>query len=112
MAKYTLTFAADAALVELCTVNKVRALTEWFANIFVYGTFGGGTVTLFISPDGGTTKVPLLSTAGAAISIGTTGAMVSVRLADGGTNADAMKIYATLSGSAAPALTVALFDNK
>lgn len=113
MAKYTATFTADAANTYVCTVNKKRDLTDWFATAFVTGTFGGGTVTLLISPDGGTTKVPLLNTSNVAISTGTAGAMSSIRLGgSGSTNSDSMIIYATLTGSTNPALTVAIFDNN
>lgn len=112
MAKYTLTFAADASLSKVCTVNRRNMAQEWFANSFVYGTFGGGTVTLFVSPDGGTTKIALKDAiSGTAISVATTAAMNSIRLGNGGTNSDALIIYATLAGSTNPAMTVAIFDN-
>ena len=111
MAKYTLAFTADASLQKVCTVNRNKN-QEWFANSFVYGTFGGGTMTLFVSPDGGTTKIALKdSIAGTAISVATTAAMNSIRLGCGDNNTDNLIIYATLSGSTNPALTVAIFDN-
>jgi hypothetical protein len=111
MAKYTATFTADASLTYVCTVNKVRSLTEWFATAFIYGTFGSGTLTLHVSPDGGTTKVPLLNTSNTAISA-TAAAMANIMLGDGGTNSDALMIYATLAGSTNPTLVVSIFDNR
>lgn len=112
MAKYTLSFAADASLVKVCTVNRRRDATLWEATSFGYGTFGGGTITLFVSPDGGTTKVPLKdAVSGTAVSVATSGAMNFLKLGSGGTNSDELIIYATLAGSTAPALTLAIFDN-
>lgn len=112
MAKYTLTFGADAALQEVCRVNRRKDSQEWMANTFVYGTFGGGTMTLFVSPDGGTTKIALKdSIAGTAISVASTAAMNTVRLGNGDKNNEFLIIYATVAGSTNPALTVAIFDN-
>jgi hypothetical protein len=113
MARYSITMGADASLTYVCDVHKVREHNDWQATAFVYGTFGSGTVTLHVSPDGGTTKVPLLNTAGTAISIATAGAMVRTQLAGNESfNGQAMKIYATLSGSTAPALNVVIYDNR
>lgn len=112
MAKYTATFSADASLTKLFTLHRRTNATEWFANTFVYGTFGGGTITLFVSPDGGTTKIALKdSISGTAISVASAAAMNSVRLGNGANNNDQLIIYSTLAGSTNPALTVAIFDN-
>lgn len=113
MARYTINMTADASLTYLCTVNKKRDLTDWQATAFVYGTFGSGTVTLHVSPDGGTTKVPLLNTAGTAISIASASAMARTQLAGSGSeNDDSMLIYATLSGSTNANLNVTIYDNN
>jgi hypothetical protein len=109
--KYTATFAADAANTKICDVIRRHDAQEWFATVYIYGTFGSGTVTLFSSPDGGTTKVPLKDASNTAISA-TTAGMFNVRLGDGNKNTDAPIIYATLAGSTNPALTVAIFDNR
>jgi hypothetical protein len=112
MAKYTLTFTADATLQKVMTVKIPGTATEWFANSYVYGTFGGGTVTLFASPDGGTTKIALKDAiSGNAISVATTAAMNTIRLGSGSKNDDNIIIYATLASSTNPALTLAIFDN-
>lgn len=112
MAKYTLDFTADASLSKVMTVKLPGVATEWFANSYVYGTFGGGTLTLFASPDGGTTKIALKDAiSGTAISVATTAAMNTLRLGTGANNNDNIIIYATLAGSTNPALTVAIFDN-
>lgn len=112
MARYTLNMIVDASLTYVCTVNKKRDLTAFEGTAFVSGTFGSGTVTLFVSPDGGTTKVPLLNTAGTAISIAAA-AMAMFRLAgSGSTNSDSMMIYATLAGSTNANLNVTVYDNN
>lgn len=112
MAKYTLTFNANAADQKVMTVKIPGTATEWFANSYVYGTFGGGTVTLFASPDGGTTKIALKDAiSGTAISVATTAAMNTIRLGSGSKLDDNIGIYATLSGATNPSLTVAIFDN-
>lgn len=110
--KYIKTFSADATTQYVCDVRKPEALTEWMASVLVYGAFGSGTITMFVSPDNGTTFIPLLNTNNTAISVATAAAMNTVRLGDGGHLDDALKIYATLAGSTAPALTVAVFDNR
>jgi hypothetical protein len=111
MAKYTTTFAADASLQKICILGRRNDANELFANAFTYGTFGSGTVTLFVSPDGGTTKIALKDAiSGTAIS-NAAAAMNTIRLANGGTNSDNLILYATLAGSTNPALTVAIFDN-
>lgn len=109
--KYTATFSADAANSQLCMVYKPRELDSFYATVVISGGFGGGTLTLLISPDGGTTKVALSDASGTAISK-TTAGTVNIRLGIGGTLTDAPIIYATLVGSTTPTLTVTLFDNN
>ena len=56
--RYTANITAQNTNVYLCNIRKKRDLTMWFAGIQVQGTFGGGTVTLYLSLDGGNTLVP------------------------------------------------------
>jgi len=111
MAKYTTIFAADAANQKIMTVKIPGTATEWFANAYIYGTFGSGTVTLFASPDGGTTKVALKDAISGTAITTTAAAMFTLRLGSGSTNSDNIILYATLAGSTNPALNVAIFDN-
>ncbi len=112
MASYTINFAADASLTKVCTVNIPGTATEWFANSYVYGTFGGGTVTLFVSPDNGTTKIALKDAiSGTAVSVASTAAMNTLRLGSGNKNNDKAIIYATLAGATNPNLNVTIQDN-
>lgn len=115
MAKYTTTFSADASLSVVCKVKLREGVNEYFANAFIYGTggnnFGGGTVTMFVSPDGGTTKVALKDAiSGTAISTNAS-AMFTIRLGNGSTNSDQLIIYATMASSTAPSVSVTVADN-
>ncbi len=111
MAKYSITFAADGALTYICDVIKPRELTNWRATAVFAGDDGGGTTTLHVSPDGGTTKVPLSNTSNTAVSVTAPGT-ANLELGIGSKNSDAMKIYATLAGSTNPTWTVSIFDNN
>lgn len=111
MAKYTLNMTVDASLTKVCTVNIKDNVNEWFATIIPYGTFGSGTVTLFVSPDGGTTKVPLKDAQSGTAMSTTAGAMFTARLGNGSANSDKLIIYATLAGSTNANLNIAVFDN-
>jgi hypothetical protein len=64
-------------------------------NVFAYGTFGGGTVALEASPDGGTTWVTVQDVAGAAVSF-TANGNKNVSLGPG------LKLRGNLSGGAGP----------
>lgn len=112
MAKYTATLTTAAGSeVFICNVNRKRDLVAWTATFFCQGTFGGGTVNWLISPDGGTTKMPLYDNSGAAITSTTTDNF-TVNLGSGTTNSDCPKIYATLAGSAGATVLVSVFDNN
>lgn len=81
------------------------------ATIFVTGTFGGGTVVIQASPDNGTTKVTLKDTTGTVVSV-TANDVYNVRLGNANKNGDSIKLYATMSGSTSPTVSVAVFDNR
>lgn len=95
----------------IADVNKKRDLVQWFGTFFGYGTFGGGTIAWEISPDGGTTKLPLLDASGNAIT-STTNDNFTSNLAGGADNFDAPKLYAIVTGATSPSINVILFDNN
>lgn len=106
--KHEITISADGDTY-LCDVVKPRALTDWFATIHAYGTWGSGTLTLKTSADGGTTKIAIPTadfelTANGSKNIDKLG--VSDKL-DG-----AIKVYASLAGATSPSLTVTAHDNR
>lgn len=110
MTKYVGTLASNTT-VYICDINKKRDLTTWNAGVMVYGSFGGGTVGLFISPDGGTTKIAMYDASGVAIT-STANDDYTICFGGGATNSDAPKLYATMSGATAPSVTVAIYDNN
>jgi len=111
MSKYSVTITADGDTF-ICDVNKKRDLVQWFAFVNVYGSsFGGGTVTLKISTNGGTTKVAMMDASGSPIT-STAADNYTINVAGGCKNDDAPKIYASMSGSTNPSVTLDLLDNN
>lgn len=110
MAKYTATITADGDTF-ICNVNKKRDFEAWRATFIASGTWGSGTITWKISPNGGTTKVPLKDSSGASITSNADDNF-DVTLGAGGTNSDCPKIYATMAGSTNPSVSVVVFDNN
>lgn len=113
MARNSITFAADASLTKIMTIGRNRNLKTWFGTVAVYGTFGSGTITMFMSPDGGTTKVAVTKDNNS-VAIGTlnAAAVFNLEFGNGDSNTDKIILYATLAGATNPALTVAVFDNQ
>jgi hypothetical protein len=111
MAKYTATLTTASASAFVCNVNKKREFEQWVATFVPYGAFGGGTVNFLVSPDGGTTKIPLYDASGVAIT-STANDNFTVNLGGGTTNSDALQIYVTITGSTGATVTVAVYDNN
>lgn len=93
-------------------VHKPRNATEWVATINAYGTFGGGTLSYSISTDGGTTKTQMKDLTGTAYST-TTADAINVILGVPSNNVAARQtiLYAVLSGSTSPSLSIDVLDN-
>lgn len=113
MAKYTASFTVDAANTYICDVHRRRGATQYDATLFANGTFGGGTIAWLWSPDGGTTKQPIKDMSGTAVT-STAADSFNVQFGNTTTNAasDQIKIYATLTGSTSPSITVGVIDNR
>lgn len=109
MAKYTSTIVADGSTL-LCTIDRNRNLPSFMATVCAYGTFGSGTLILQISPDGGTTKLTIKDNNSVAISLTASGT-ANIELLTGSKNTDGLQLYATLTGSTNPSITVATFSN-
>lgn len=80
-------------------------------SLFVYGNFGGGTVAVNISPDGGVTFIPMLDQLGNAVSF-TSDGMQNFYL-NGCSNPiedQQVVIQFALTGSTSPSLTYRIFD--
>ncbi len=110
MAKYSIPITTDGDYF-ICNLTKSGKLNEYRYAANVYGTFGGGTVTLKISTDGGTTKVAMMDASGAPIT-STANDNYTGQWGNGSTNLDAPKLYATMSGGTAAAVTYDFFDNN
>lgn len=89
-----------------------KAATNFTATILVYGTFGGGTLSLYLSPDNGTTLIPLTATPSGSSVAFTANGMTQVFLGHASTLSDGFSLYATLSAATSPTLTVACYDNN
>ena len=109
MANYTSTLSADGT-VELGTIKRNQENRSSELMFFGYGTWGGGTVTLYWSPDGGTTKIALTDLTNAAV---TSTANFGLRssFVTGSKNNNKIKVYATLTGSTNPSLSLGFYDN-
>lgn len=110
MTKYTATITADGDYY-ICDINKKRDLTEYRYAVNTYGSFGGGTITLKISTDGGTTKVAMMDASGGPIT-STANDNYTGNWGNGANNSDAPKLYASMSGSTNPSVKFDLFDNN
>lgn len=106
-------FTVDAANTEFASCAKPRASDIYLATVSLYGTFGGGTVTLFMSPDGGTTKIPLIDDlTGSAFSLTSARCFdIQMGTGNGSASSNEIKLYATLAGSTSPNLNLTVHDN-
>lgn len=110
MARYSATLTSDST-VYLCDVNKKRDFRDWLATIIAWGSWGGGTITWQISPDGGTTKLALKDISGNS-QTSAADDNFTIELGAGRNLTDAPKLYATLAGSTAPILNIVVYDNN
>lgn len=111
MAKNTITFSADANT-ELATIIRRHDSQSYAASIFVKGDDGGGTWTLQVSPDDGTTKYTVKDVLGNNITGTANGYYNYVLSGDSSNNSGNMKLYIDLTGSTNPTLTVINYDNR
>lgn len=111
VSKKTLTLSADTAGTELLRAHTPRSKLLYEYILQSGGTFGGGTLSFKISLDGGTTKNPLTDATGTAYS--TTTADTFTGTIPANTNVgDEPIIYAVLTGSTSPSLTITVIDNR
>lgn len=93
----------------LITINAPRLSQGAGLSVFIQGTFGSATVTLQVSPDGGTTKYTAKDINGNDC-ITTSQAYFNIPLAIGGTNDDAPKLYALTAGGSGTNINIYTFD--
>lgn len=95
----------------IATVQTPKTGGEhWMGTVFFGGGFGGGTITLKSSPDGGTTKIPETNLAGQAFSMTSAGS-IEVDLGNADQAANQITLYAVMTGSTSPTVTATVFDN-
>jgi hypothetical protein len=111
MTKHTVSIDADES-VKICSVGRACDASGYNITVFATGGFGSGTVTIQASPDSGTTKVTLKDVAGSTVSITSDDVYNIKDLGYAGINGEEIEIYATMSGSTTPTVTVAAFDNR
>ena len=112
MSKYTVTLSGDGST-KVCEIDRRRAdSNNWQGTAFISGTFGSGTVKLQFSPDGGTTKFDSKDWSGTAISTTANAMFVTQPMGSGDKLTDFISVYATITGSTNPSVSVSLFDNR
>ena len=80
------------------------------ASINAFGTFGGGTLSYSISTNGGTTKTQIKDLTGIAYST-TTADCINVQFGVANHNGSEPTLYAVLTGSTNPSITIDVLDN-
>lgn len=113
MAKITSTLSGNGD-VEIGRVrrNRDRQVRFYKATISIYGTFGGGTATLKMSSDGGTTKYALKDAPGSSGSdiTYTANGSANIELGFSDDNDTEFKLYVSLAGATDPEITIDVFD--
>ncbi len=110
--KFTGRLTAQNTSVLLCNVIEPRAHDTYFANVFVGGTFGGGTVSIVGSFDGGVTTYPLVSDgSGTAITFTAAGSG-NIRCGHISKTSDKFGIYASIATATNPSLDITVLDNR
>lgn len=106
-------FTANNQSTLICQIRKTRREESFYINtIYAYGTFGGGTLAFFVSPDGGTTKIALTSSpGGTGISL-TANGMIGNQFGHPSTNTQTASLWATITGATSPSITVLVDDNN
>jgi hypothetical protein len=109
MASYTITATADGDY-RVAPVRNMRGDT-CHITMYAQGTWGGGTLTWKISFDGGTTLIPMLDMTSVAVTLTSDGSFDRT-LGNGNRGGVDPLIYASISGSTTPSLTIGVLDNN
>lgn len=109
--KYSNVLTTAAPLSPEVVVNQPRHADGWLATCFIYGTFGAGTVSVLLSPDGGTTTIPATNPDGSPITA-TANKVFNLTLGSGGRLTNCIKLYFSIAGSTAATVNCDVFDNR
>jgi len=112
MSKYTAALSAQNTNAKVFDVHKPRNGSEsCLFTLGVYGTFGTGTVTVNLSPDGGITLLPLAPINGSSPSITANGAY-TFKVGNGDKIDDYPSIYVAIGAATNPDLDIVAWDNN
>lgn len=110
--KHTTSFTADGDAL-LTKIKKPRHADHYSATVFIYGSsFGSGTVTIQLSPDGGTTKITAKDSSGSDVTAAANSSFVLPVAGNGSDSDEFISLYANLNGSTSPSITIDVFDNR
>lgn len=110
MSKNSVTLTTNDS-VKICTVSRGTYMEMYESSLCIYGSFDGGTVTIQVSPDRGTTKITQKDIGGTSV-VATENETYNIRLGYAGILGQELEIYATITGATNPNITVDSFDNK
>jgi hypothetical protein len=100
---------------QLLSIIQRRRTDDGFqATILAYagtGSWGGGTLAYYLSPDGGTTLIPLKDLSGNAITSNADD-NVNVNLGNSSHNNDRLQLWGKMTGGTSSNITVAVYDNN
>lgn len=102
--------SGTALLVNINKANRVN--TSYQAIVMLTLVSGAGTYTLAVSPDGGTTKIPLKDKNGNAISLTATGYANVEICGFSNNNNKPLQLYAVLASGTAAVGNINVFDNN
>lgn len=115
MAIYTAAIAAQNTSIYLCDIRVPSGRDTWFANVALgtgAGTdFGGGTVLLQGSINGGTTKFTLTQDGTATAASFTAAGACNLRCGYPAKPGIPFKLYATIATATSPVVAIAVLDN-
>ena len=110
--KFIQNITADGSY-PICQIDRRRSdSNNWQATVFMTGTFGGGTCTIELSPDQGTTLIPAKDWIGNAIDATSNAVFTTQPVGNGNHLEDFVTLYAVMSGSTSPSMNVTVFDNR
>jgi len=95
----------------LCSVHKSREFYCWFATLMASGTWGGSTLSFYVSPDAGTTLIPIKDITDVAVSF-TSNASLNIQMGVSRDNTDRPQIWCELASGSGASITVRVYDNN
>lgn len=104
--KATLTIDGNETV--LLNAKNKRTGIDPIYTAYVYGDFGGGTVSVSLSPDGGTTDITAIDS-GSAVNITSDEARNIIVNSD---ESNPVQIRFTMAGATNPDVTVKVYDNS